>query len=255
MKNAKTKAQSAMEYLMTYGWAIIIILVVLGVLYLLNVFTPGSIIGSVCSPQFKYVCQSAVLAADGQLSFLFGQNTGTTEYNLAFACTAGSNVSSGQPYVAGGGNPWEYLGSSGGLSSTYNSSNAYVLYTNKFVYINGITCYDINGVALKANIVISNGQVFEFALAVAASTTTTSTTTSTTTVGSQLNGLAVGTPFTGTIWLKYTNGPGLANTTSNPYIITQAATVNTRVASSQTSSISTSTTTIAAAQAASAAAK
>ncbi|MCW6160477.1 MAG: hypothetical protein LVQ95_05340 [Candidatus Micrarchaeales archaeon] len=247
MINAKTRAQSAMEYLMTYGWAIIIILVVLGILYLLNVFTPNSLIGSVCTPQFKYVCQTPVLAADGQLSFLFGQNTGATEYNLAFACTAGSNLSSGQPYVAGGGNPWEYLGADGSLSNTYSQTNAYVLYTNKFVYINGITCYDINGIALKGSAVISNGHVLEFqsyASAIIASTTTSTTTTAaSTSVPSQL---AVGTPFTGTIWLKYTNGPGRANTTSNPYIVTQAATVSTRISSSQSSSTTSTTTTVAA---------
>ncbi|MGC8538465.1 MAG: hypothetical protein ACP5MK_01180, partial [Candidatus Micrarchaeia archaeon] len=34
------KLQSAMEYLMTYGWAILIIAVVLGALYQLGVFSP-----------------------------------------------------------------------------------------------------------------------------------------------------------------------------------------------------------------------
>ncbi len=244
MINAKTRAQSAMEYLMTYGWAIIIILVVLGILYLLNVFTPNSLIGSVCTPQFKYVCQSAVLASDGQLSFLFGQNTGSTEYNLAFACTASSNVSSGQPYVAGGGNPWEYLGADGSLSNTYSQTNAYVLYTNKFVFINGITCYDINGIALKGSAVISNGHVLESYGAILGGGTTTTTTTTIAALTSVPSGLAVGTPFTGTIWLKYTNKPGLANTTSNPYIVMQTATVSTRISSSQSSSTTSTTTTV-----------
>ena len=35
---ASAKAQSAMEYLMTYGWAILIVAVVLGALYSLGVF-------------------------------------------------------------------------------------------------------------------------------------------------------------------------------------------------------------------------
>ncbi|MCL5239390.1 MAG: LamG domain-containing protein [Candidatus Marsarchaeota archaeon] len=37
-----TKAQSAMEYLMTYGWAILIIAVVLGALFQLGVFNSGT---------------------------------------------------------------------------------------------------------------------------------------------------------------------------------------------------------------------
>ncbi len=41
-KRPPRKAQSAMEYLMTYGWAILIIAVVLGALFSLGVFNPNS---------------------------------------------------------------------------------------------------------------------------------------------------------------------------------------------------------------------
>jgi len=40
LRKASAKAQSAMEYLMTYGWAILIISVVLAALYQLGVFNP-----------------------------------------------------------------------------------------------------------------------------------------------------------------------------------------------------------------------
>jgi len=40
LRKHPSKAQSAMEYLMTYGWAILIIAVVLGVLFQLGVFNP-----------------------------------------------------------------------------------------------------------------------------------------------------------------------------------------------------------------------
>ena len=36
----KKKGQSAMEYLMTYGWALLVVMIVLGVLFYLGVFTP-----------------------------------------------------------------------------------------------------------------------------------------------------------------------------------------------------------------------
>ena len=36
------RLQSAMEYLMTYGWAILVIAVVLGVLYSLGIFNPSN---------------------------------------------------------------------------------------------------------------------------------------------------------------------------------------------------------------------
>lgn len=41
----KKRAQSAMEYLMTYGWAILIIAVVLGALYQLGIFNPSTFQG------------------------------------------------------------------------------------------------------------------------------------------------------------------------------------------------------------------
>ena len=42
MRKSKLKSQSAMEYLMTYGWAILIIAVVLAVLFQLGVFSSGN---------------------------------------------------------------------------------------------------------------------------------------------------------------------------------------------------------------------
>jgi len=39
------KGQTAMEYLMTYGWAILAVLVIGGVLYYLGIFSPGTLVG------------------------------------------------------------------------------------------------------------------------------------------------------------------------------------------------------------------
>jgi hypothetical protein len=60
----RNKGQTAMEYLMTYGWAILIIIVVVAALYAMGVF---SIKGSVsCSPCFSYFAYVD-----------YGQSTGT----------------------------------------------------------------------------------------------------------------------------------------------------------------------------------
>jgi len=48
----KNKAQTAMEYLMTYGWAILIIIVVVAALYSLGVFSVKTTVA--CSPCFGY---------------------------------------------------------------------------------------------------------------------------------------------------------------------------------------------------------
>src|SRR3989344_7475382 len=46
------KGQSAMEYLMTYGWAILVVVAVVAALYGLGVFRGGGNVG--CSPCFGY---------------------------------------------------------------------------------------------------------------------------------------------------------------------------------------------------------
>ena len=112
----KFKAQSAMEYLMTYGWAILIIAVVLGALFSLGVFSGSSLLGTSCIASPGYLCQNPVLSTSGTLTVLVGQSTGATDYNAIFyvspqtssvgttgfpttvySCApAGSTVSSGQ---------------------------------------------------------------------------------------------------------------------------------------------------------------
>jgi len=46
------KGQAAMEYLMTYGWAILIVIAVIAALYAMGIFTPGK--GGVPCSQFSY---------------------------------------------------------------------------------------------------------------------------------------------------------------------------------------------------------
>jgi uncharacterized protein (UPF0333 family) len=48
----RKKGQAAMEYLMTYGWAILIIVVVVAALYAMGVFRTKGTVG--CSPCFSY---------------------------------------------------------------------------------------------------------------------------------------------------------------------------------------------------------
>ncbi len=135
------KAQSAMEYLMTYGWAIIVILVVLAVLYILGIFTPNKILGTQCNALFKYSCQNLHLATNGSVSFLLGQNSGTTEYNIAVACTQTKNATGGpNPSTA-----WMYLNSTGAVKSSYPYSNTYLFESGTFAQVNNIPCYSSTG--------------------------------------------------------------------------------------------------------------
>jgi hypothetical protein len=92
------KAQSAMEYLMTYGWSILIIAVVLGVLFQLGVFSSSSF--SVKAPPGS--CQ--VLRASGTAS-LVGQCSGALPQYVAQFDGASSYMNAGNPPSIRGGPP------------------------------------------------------------------------------------------------------------------------------------------------------
>ncbi len=77
------KAQSAMEYLMTYGWAILIISVVLASLFSLGVFNAGSALSTTCLPLSGYTCTSPLLHS-GTLYITVGQATGIAWTNTVY---------------------------------------------------------------------------------------------------------------------------------------------------------------------------
>ncbi|MDO8339671.1 MAG: hypothetical protein Q7T16_03365 [Candidatus Burarchaeum sp.] len=57
------KGQAAMEYLMTYGWAILVIVIVLAALLYLGVFNIGSRVPEQCNLPVGIMCNSAKLVA------------------------------------------------------------------------------------------------------------------------------------------------------------------------------------------------
>jgi len=81
---AEKKAQSAMEYLMTYGWAILIVAVVLGALFELGVFSSASLLGTSCVAASGFLCSNPVLSGSS-LTLTLGQYTGIN-WNTATFC-------------------------------------------------------------------------------------------------------------------------------------------------------------------------
>ncbi|EFD92756.1 MAG: hypothetical protein BJBARM5_0529 [Candidatus Parvarchaeum acidophilus ARMAN-5] len=63
--NQTKRSQSALEYMMTYGWAILIIVIVAVILYSMGIFNPSSAITTTSSGFSPFVIQSAVCTADG----------------------------------------------------------------------------------------------------------------------------------------------------------------------------------------------
>jgi hypothetical protein len=69
------KLQSAMEYLMTYGWAILILAIAAGVLFSLGVFTPGSAASQICQLEAGFSCANYYMVQNGLLLVNIVQTT------------------------------------------------------------------------------------------------------------------------------------------------------------------------------------
>ena len=73
-----SRSQSALEYMMTYGWAILIIVIVAAVLYSLGIFSPSSSAGTTVTGFSGLGSPTALCMANGGLRLQLGDNLGTT---------------------------------------------------------------------------------------------------------------------------------------------------------------------------------
>mgnify|MGYP001572188272 CR=1 FL=1 len=195
----KLRLQSAMEYLMTYGWAILIIAVVLGALFSLGVFNGGASLGTACVASAGFLCQAPItLGTNGNVTLLLGQSTGTTMYNIALACTATTYKSTGLP------NPLTatvVLYSNGMASNVISGYNGFFVNTIPYISVAGTPLTLVSG----QTVTISGLKCF-------------STTGAPFATGA--SSAAIGASFSGAIYMNY-------STTST---LTQGTTLTQRVA-------------------------
>lgn len=144
-QRAGARAQSAMEFLMTYGWSILIVAVVLSVLYYLGIFSSASLIGNSCTASSGYLCQNPTLDTTGLIVFDFGQFNGAPFYNVQLACTATSNtLGLPNPITA-----FNSISSSGVALPASNTGNT--LSNGQRITISSLPCYNAAGVQLGAS--------------------------------------------------------------------------------------------------------
>ncbi|VVB76734.1 Uncharacterised protein [uncultured archaeon] len=96
------RLQTAIEYLATYGWAILIMALMLAVLFSTGVFSPNSYIVQECVVSSGFGCQSFSLTPDGNLLINLVQSTSDPINVTALGCTRNGTVSGGAkpPYPA-----------------------------------------------------------------------------------------------------------------------------------------------------------
>lgn len=144
------KAQGAMEYLMTYGWAVLILGIGLAALYQLGVFNAANVSGASCVGVATFVCQTPTLTTVGTLTFTFGQNSGFTIYNVQLACAGASSGGLPSPLTA-----FNSISSIGTVLPPSNTGNTIV--TGATLTISALPCYSSKGALVTS---MSIGQQF-----------------------------------------------------------------------------------------------
>ena len=81
------RLQSAVEYLTTYGWAIILVAVILAALYQLGFFSGTNFITTSCIAESGFNCQQPVMNITGYVEFNLGQISNGTITVTGVACT------------------------------------------------------------------------------------------------------------------------------------------------------------------------
>jgi len=86
------RAQAAMEYLMTYGWALLVIVLVLGALIYLGVLNPSARLQDNCNLPIGFKCEVASLKGDGTLSLKITNQQAIQLSSVQIACKVGSGI-------------------------------------------------------------------------------------------------------------------------------------------------------------------
>ncbi|MDE1873498.1 MAG: hypothetical protein KGI04_00035 [Candidatus Micrarchaeota archaeon] len=86
------KSQSAMEYLLTYSWALLIISVVLVALFALGVFNPGNVVSSQCILPAGLSCINVYLVSNGLVTINLLQATLTPINLTAYGCNSNQTI-------------------------------------------------------------------------------------------------------------------------------------------------------------------
>lgn len=92
------KIQSTMEFLITYGWMILILSVVLSAFMALGVFNPGAIASTQCSLPIGLSCSVYSLAPNGLISVSLLQTTPMQINITAVGCNAKNVAYRMSPY-------------------------------------------------------------------------------------------------------------------------------------------------------------
>ncbi len=112
LEDGNDKAQSAMEYLITYGWAILVLSIILAALFMLNVFNPSAFAPSYCVFPASFTCGVVALShTTGNVAVTVGQSLGTPINVTAIGCNDQGTVTGMISYMPASSNIYIGIGS------------------------------------------------------------------------------------------------------------------------------------------------
>jgi hypothetical protein len=127
------KGQSAMEYLITYSWAIIIIAIPLAALYSLGLFNPSSFVSNQCIFPADFGCLSGFFYSNGTISINLEQSTVSAINITAVGCNAEGTTTNMTTFT-----PADYIPVGGNISiSTKCFANGTIFTTNPGILYKG----------------------------------------------------------------------------------------------------------------------
>jgi len=129
-KDRTSPGQSAMEFLTTYGWAILVIIIILAMLFYLGIFNPKGKYANTCIFSPGHSCYTFKLGSGtGNIILDFGQATGNSIRVTGISCSAnetyaGSNITSlaNSITIGSGAHAWIVGGDSG---NSYQCKDAF----------------------------------------------------------------------------------------------------------------------------------
>ncbi len=132
-----SRGQAALEYLMTYGWALVIIVVVAGILFFIMSSPAGSVVCNSSDPAKMPVQSSNITKTSPGTVKIINGTAGTITWN---ACAAGTTFTScgASPPAAGttyNGGAVISLSPAGTFTSALDSNTSMTIqYTDQFSY-------------------------------------------------------------------------------------------------------------------------
>ena len=136
------KGQSALEYMMTYGWAILVIVIVAAVLYSLGIFSPSSSVGTGSTGFAPFTASASNCSGTGlEIAFTVGgtpggvpvtvESSGTTINSATGATDATGTVTITPTSAVSSGSVVKVLfsGATCGTSGIHYSASASIAYS------------------------------------------------------------------------------------------------------------------------------